>query len=177
MNRYSYCLNNPLIYTDPDGHVFVPTETASSVGDAYHSGKDHQQIVDRVIEINRELDTANTERTIELLDELHDLQNAGLKTTTGMGADVLNTPNALVQDITKAKTVKKLPTIVRTVLGAIKNALQDKKEEDKEEEDGKKKDPSLNTVTSEEDEDETEPGGGNSGEDETQNNDEDNNDF
>ncbi|MBN1339553.1 MAG: hypothetical protein JXA03_09525 [Bacteroidales bacterium] len=24
-NRYSYCLNNPLVYTDPDGELFLPT--------------------------------------------------------------------------------------------------------------------------------------------------------
>ncbi len=35
-NRYSYCLNNPLVYTDPDGEFLIPLIT--TIAGAYFGG-------------------------------------------------------------------------------------------------------------------------------------------
>ncbi len=45
LNRYAYCLNNPLIYTDPSGHYWIENEERSGVYDQYYgpSTKDNYQ--------------------------------------------------------------------------------------------------------------------------------------
>jgi hypothetical protein len=39
LNRYSYCVNNPLIYTDPSGHVFEGVDSDPSDYDIDYNGQ------------------------------------------------------------------------------------------------------------------------------------------
>lgn len=125
LNRYAYCRNNPLIYTDPSGHVFKAITTAVKIAKVVYKGGDLYMTVSGMVDDIKTIGSLDPkvgtgERLVATGSLLLDI--AGVKDGYQLGKNVLK----IADDVNdNTKVINRAENIVGTSMNTKPRFIAD----------------------------------------------------